>query len=130
MIARYTAAWFLLMVLAILNGAFREGFLKASLGHQFAHVVSTLMLLVLISVLVAILVRIWKLETARQAWMVGFIWLAMTLAFEFGFGHFVQGIAWSELLKEYNIFAGRFWVLIPAWVAVAPALFYRLQRSR
>ena len=107
-----------------------EEFLKTFLGNQAAHQVSTAMLLVLISVLVAILTRIWKLETARQAWTVGFIWLAMTLAFEFGFGHFVEGIAWSELLKEYNIFAGRLWVLIPVWVTIAPALFYRMQRSR
>ncbi len=130
MIGRYAAGWFLLMVLAIMNGAFREAFMTPSLGYERAHQVSTVTLIILIAVLVFILTRFWRLGSTRDAWVVGFLWLAMTLVFEFGFGHFVQGIAWSELLKEYNIFAGRLWVLVPAWVTVAPYVFFRLQRNR
>lgn len=128
MIFKYTAAWFLMMLLAILNGAFREAFLKERYGELRAHQLSTLTLLLLLSVYVWILVRTWTPESPGQAWLIGLVWLAMTLAFEFGFGHFIAGKPWSELLKDYDIIAGRVWVLIPAWIAVAPYLFYRIAR--
>jgi hypothetical protein len=53
----------------------------------------------------------------------------MTLAFEFLFGHFVAGHSWARLLQDYNLLAGRVWVLLLAWVALAPYLFYRWQSS-
>ena len=128
MIFKYTAAWLLMMLLAILNGAFREAFLTERFGELRAHQLSTLTLFLLLSVFVWILVRIWAPESSGQAWRIGFIWLVMTLAFEFGFGHFLAGKPWSELLKDYEVMSGRIWVLIPAWVVVAPYLFYRITR--
>ena len=59
-----------------------------------------------------------------QAWAIGVLWLALTVAFEFGFGHFVAGHSWSRLGQDYNLLAGRLWVLILLWLAVAPSLFY------
>jgi hypothetical protein len=56
------------------------------------------------------------------------LWLVLTLAFEFGFGAFVGGRTWSELVGEYNLLVGRVWVFIPVWVAVAPSIFYHLQK--
>jgi len=75
----------------------------------------------------------WRAErlerlTAEDGWLtvVGLLWLVLTLAFEFGFGRF-GGRSWSSLLQEYNVVAGKVWVLIPAWVAVAPFIFHRLR---
>jgi apolipoprotein N-acyltransferase len=59
---------------------------------------------------------------------VGLAWLALTVAFEFGFGHYAAGHSWSELLADYDPTSGRVWILIPLWVALAPYLFYRLER--
>ncbi len=128
MIFKYTAAWFPMMLLAILNGAFREALLKERYGELRAHQLSTLTLLLLLSAYIWVLVWTWTPESPGQAWRIGFIWLAMTLAFEFGVGHFIAGKPWNELMKDYDIIAGRIWVLIPAWVVVAPYLFYRITR--
>jgi len=68
------------------------------------------------------------LESARQAIVVGALWLVMTLMFEFGFGHWVAGRTWPTLFNEYNLLAGRVWVFIPAWLARAPTIFFRLQK--
>ena len=38
------------------------------------------------------------------------LWLGMTLAFEFLFGHYIAGKSWSLLLADYNLAAGRLWV--------------------
>ena len=48
-------------------------------------------------------------ETDGRLLEVGIAWLAATIVFEFGFGHFVDGKGWGELLHDYNIFAGRLW---------------------
>ena len=62
-----------------------------------------------------------------RALAVGVVWLAMTMCFEFLFGHYVAGHSWSQLLQDYNICAGRVWALLLIWVTVAPYVFYRLQ---
>jgi hypothetical protein len=50
------------------------------------------------------------------------------VAFEFLFFHFVGGHSWSELLANYNIFAGRVWVVVLLWVAAAPYVFFHFRR--
>ncbi|MGA7982466.1 MAG: hypothetical protein WCA32_19870, partial [Chromatiaceae bacterium] len=67
-------------------------------------------------------------SSAGQAWAVGLAWLALTVAFEFGFGHYVAGHPWASLLADYDLTSGKLWALILVWIAVAPYLFYRLQR--
>ncbi len=125
MILRHTLAWFVLMVAAIINGAIREAVYKNRLGDLRAHQLSTLTGIVLFGVIVWALSRIWPLASAKHAWAVGFIWLAMTIAFEFLFGHFVAGHPWPRLLQDYNIFAGRVWLLVLIWVTIAPWVFYK-----
>ncbi|MGH7594820.1 MAG: hypothetical protein ACREOI_00620 [bacterium] len=128
MILRYTFAWIILVAAAIINGLIREAVYKNALGELRAHQLSTLIGIVLFGVIIWGLSRLWPLPSAKQAWTVGFIWLALTLAFEFLFGHFVTGHPWSKLLlHDYNIFEGRVWPLILIWVTIAPYVFYRLR---
>lgn len=61
-----------------------------------------------------------------EALSVGAAWATMTVAFEFGFGHLVAGESWSELLKNYDVTAGKVWVLVPAAMAAGPELARRL----
>lgn len=127
MILRYTFAWIILLVVAIANGALREAVYKSRLGELRAHQVSTLTGMILFGIIIWGLSRLWPLASAKQAWTVGFIWLALTLAFEFLFGHFVTGTPWSKLLQDYNVLEGRLWPLILIWVTVAPYVFYRMR---
>ncbi|MCI0690779.1 hypothetical protein L0337_02105 [candidate division KSB1 bacterium] len=126
MILRYTLSWFILVFAAIINGAIREAVYKNTLGELRAHQVSTLTGLILFGAIIWGLSRLWPLPSAKAAWTVGFIWLALTIAFEFLFGHFVAGHSWSKLLHDYNILAGRVWLLVLIWTTIAPYVFYRL----
>jgi hypothetical protein len=54
--------------------------------------------------------------------------LGFTIAFEFLFGHYIADHPWSKLFQDYNILAGRVWAVVLLWVALAPWLFYRLQK--
>ncbi len=54
----------------------------------------------------------------------------MTIAFEFGFGHFVAGHSWGRLLADYNLLTGHVWVLFLLWVLVVPIVVYTQSQGR
>jgi len=126
MICRYTIAWLALMVIAIVNGALREFSYGKFISELAAHQLSTLTGIAFTGLFVWFLNRVWALESSAQAWTIGAIWLAITILFEFGFGHFVAGHPWSRLLADYNLFAGRVWILFLLWILVLPYAVYRM----
>jgi uncharacterized BrkB/YihY/UPF0761 family membrane protein len=127
MILKYLIAWFPMVIIGILNGVLRKACYETALGELRAHQVSTLSGVILFGLYIWLLSRQWHLESSQQAFLVGVIWLLMTVGFEFLFGHFVAGHSWNRLLHDYNIFEGRLWVLILIWITIAPYCFYRLQ---
>src|SRR5574341_1554072 len=101
MIARACLAWLALLLLAILNGAFRLGRLIPYIGERDGLIASTLSLCVIILGAAWALLPWIRPGTARDAWIVGALWLGLTLAFEFLAGHYVFGESWEELLAAY-----------------------------
>ena len=79
-------------------------------------------------VYIGALMRLWRPVSAGQALTIGLVWLGMTVAFEFLFGHYVAKRSWSDLLHDHNLLAGRVWVVVLVWVTIAPYLFYGLQQ--
>ena len=69
-----------------------------------------------------LLARRRPLPTTRAALEVGVAWLALTIAFEFGFGHYVAHSSWRDLLTDYDLRKGRLWPLVLAWIALGPAV--------
>ena len=59
--------------------------------------------------------------------LIGFVWLTLTVCFEFLFGHYIAGHSWSRLLEDYNLMAGRLWPLLLVWVTVLPSLVYKMK---
>ena len=124
MVLTYTIAWLPLVLIAILNGALRELGYKRFMKELHAHQISTLIGMVLVAIYVWIMGLIWPIESLTQAFQIGGIWLLLTILFEFGFGHFIMGHPWEKLFFDYNIFAGRVWLLFIVWTAVSPAVFF------
>jgi apolipoprotein N-acyltransferase len=60
------------------------------------------------------------LTSEQEAVRVGLTWSVLTASFDFGFGHFVAGKSWRELAHDYDVTAGRVWIVILVWMAVAP----------
>ena len=52
--------------------------------------------------------------------MVGTVWVALTVAFEFVAGHYVFGNSWERLIADYNVFRGRIWILVLLMNLFAP----------
>jgi hypothetical protein len=116
--------WVGLLFLAIINGALRDFTYLKTLGEHRAHQLSTILLLLLISVYSYFVFGYWNLGSEKEAILVGVLWLILTLAFEFLFGHFVAKHSWEKLLRDYNIFKGRLWILILIWTAIVPLVYY------
>lgn len=113
MIAKTLLIWLLLSVLAVFNGFLREAVVRQRFGEKAGHLSSTIILAAVI-VVVAGVSKAWiGVQTISEAWFVGAIWLAMTLAFEFLAGHYLFKNPWSKIFADYNTLAARVWILIP-----------------
>ncbi|MCE7986980.1 MAG: hypothetical protein DYG89_37885 [Caldilinea sp. CFX5] len=126
---KYGLAWLPIVLLAIVNGGLHRLY-EPALGELPAHQLSVLILILLLAVYTWLIVRVWTPHSVEQALGGGVLWMVLTVAFEFLFGHYVVGDSWSKLLYDYNLLAGRLWLFVPLWQAIAPALFYRLQTGR
>jgi hypothetical protein len=127
MTAKYLFVWLGMVPIAIFNGVLRQYGYGPHLDELTAHQVSTLTGMVLMGLYIARVMRRWPTATARQAWVVGLLWLGMTVGFEFLFGHYVADYSWQRLLADYDLGAGRLWGLFLAWITLAPYLFHRLR---
>ena len=125
---KYVLAWIPMVFIAIINGAIREGWYGKHLSELQAHQISTVTGVLLFGVYVWALIHIWRPASAGQAMAMGLVWLGMTVAFEFLFGRYVVKRSWRELRRDYNLFAGRVWLVVLVWVTIVPYLFYRLQQ--
>jgi hypothetical protein len=124
---RAIALWLAILALAMLNGTLREKLLVPALGSTAAFVLSGILLSVLVF-LVALLAGPWYGRLSSAQWLgVGALWLAMTLAFEFGFGRLVQHKGWAELLQAYTFEGGNLWPLVLAVVLISPWLAAKLR---
>ncbi|MFY9973129.1 MAG: hypothetical protein WAK53_02640 [Chromatiaceae bacterium] len=124
---RYILAWLPMVAIAIANGVVREAWYGSQLGELRAHQVSTLSAVVLLGLYMGWVIRRWPPRSGARALGVGALWLGLTLAFEFLFGHYVAGHSWDRLVRDYDLLSGRLWPLVLLWVAAAP---YLLSRSR
>lgn len=117
--------WVLLFVFAILNGWFRNKFLL-KFGELTAHQLSTITLCGFIFFVTYFFLKISGV-TKEYLWHIGFMWMILTVFFEFIFGHFVWKHSWKKLLSDYNIVKGRIWVLVLISLLVAPYIVFFLK---
>ena len=124
---KYALSWIGLVALAIINGVIREKWYGQFMNELAAHQLSTVIGIALFGFFIWILTGVWRIESARQAYLIGASWLILTITFEFLFGHYVMNHPWNKLLHDYNIFKGRVWIFVLIWTAIAPYLFYKIR---
>lgn len=128
MIIRALFIWLSFVVLAVLNGALREKVLVPQLGDSTGHVWSTIILCVLILGVTWVALPWLRPASLGDAWLIGALWLTLTLAFEFLAGHYLFHTPWEKLLAAYNVARGEIWILVLLVTFLAPALAFRLSR--
>lgn len=124
MLTSYIMLWFPMVGLAILNGAIREKGYAPYLSERTAHQISCLIGMTLFTIYTYGVERFFPLPSAETALMVGLIWLVLTLLFEFGMICLLMQRPLRDALAEYNLLAGRLWVLVLAAVLLLPWIVY------
>ena len=124
---RYLLAWIPMVVIAVANGVLRVVTYGRRMTELGAHQLSTLIGAAALSVYIGFVVRRWPPASGGEALRLGAMWVALTVAFECLFGRFVVGRTWAQLLHDYDLSAGRVWVLLLIWVGAAPWLFRKMR---
>ena len=118
------SAWLVLLVIMFTNGIVRVGVLQPRLGEEPARRVATLVGIGLVVAFAYAYVRRTPGQTGPERLLVGVVWLALTLAFEFGLG-LAAGRSWGEMLADYDLARGRLWPLVLVATLLAPVAWGR-----
>lgn len=122
---RALIAWVVMATAMSLNGIFRVTVLVPRWGELWAGVASAASGIVLIQLIGRMALHHEAPPSTRQRLGVAALWLLLTVAFEFTLGHYVDAKTWSELIANYNLFAGHLWPIVLATLVVAPFLWGR-----
>ena len=125
--SRWIAAWGGGALIGVANGVLREATFAKVLSGRGAHAASGATAVMAFAGYFSALQRRWPIPTTVEALTIGGAWLALTVAFEFGFGRTVAKRSWEELFDDYNLAKGRTWPLVLAWIALGPAVVRELQ---
>ena len=120
----YLLAWIPMLLIAIGNGALRQLVFARIMPELRAHQLSTLTGAFLIGAFVWLITHVWPPNSGHEAITIGMVWGCLTVAFEFLMGLAVLKQPLTKVLADYNILAGRVWVLFLIWLALAPWLFF------
>jgi len=122
--------WCILAVLAIGNGTLREFGIKQFVGDPWANHISVATAIVIIFFATYIFFRIFKsMFHLKDAVLIGFCWVVLTMAFEFLFGHYVAAKPWKELFQQYNLASGNLWVIALITIGLSPIAALKMIRK-
>ncbi|MFE8072240.1 hypothetical protein QQM79_14380 [Marinobacteraceae bacterium S3BR75-40.1] len=127
MLFKSVLVWAGILVLAIANAAVRELVFSPWLGASVALPLSGLTLALLVWVVAWLSVPLFGAGNERVLMGVGVLWLVMTLGFDLGFGYFVSGRSWQEVLQVFDVSQGNLFTVVLLVTLVAPWLAGRLR---
>jgi hypothetical protein len=64
--------------------------------------------------------------TTQETFIIGTIWLILTICFEFLAGHYAFGNSWEKLIADYNILKGRIWSMVLITIFFSPYVTNKL----
>lgn len=118
-------AWLAMAAGAILNGALREYALAPLLGAAALPLSAVTGSAIFTLITYVLLKWLGRTRTKRELLMLGLMWLALTVAFEFGFGRLAMGKSWGELLAAYDLRTGNLWSAVLVYITFMPLLVSR-----
>lgn len=118
-------SWALLAVIMTMNGIFRELVIRPAIGADAAQGVSVLLGTAIILAGTALLFRPLRAAPLQRVIAVSAAIVALTVAFEFSVGHWVDGKSWSTLASSYAFWRGEPWPFMLAILALTPFMWGR-----
>lgn len=129
MFFRASIIWLVIALAAVANGAAREKYLRPRLGENGGHILSTIILCAVILLFAFLFIGWIGARTRQEAFLLGMVWVTLTLAFEFLAGRYLFGNSWEKLLADYNVFKGRVWLLVVLTTLLAPLWAFGLRHA-
>jgi hypothetical protein len=126
---RYMLIWVPMLAIAVANGALRQTTFAKVMPELRAHQLSTLTGSVFIGAFIWLIIHVWPPSSSRQAVTIGLTWLSLTVVFEFFMGLVLMKRPLAQVLADYNLLAGRVWVIFLVWLAFAPWLFFHFSSA-
>ena len=129
-VVRSLVVWLLLIVAEIVHGVLRAILLVPMVGEFRSNQIGVFTGSAII-VLIAFFTLRWIGATRKRSlFLVGSIWLALTVTFEIGFGRFVMDLSWERLVADYNVFEGGLMPLGLLVLFFSPVIASRLSGGR
>lgn len=125
MVIRHLLLWLPMIILAFANATIRELVFVKYLSEIRAHQLSTVTLIIFCSIYIWFVFPLLNIQKPMQGILIGFVWVLLTVAFEFSLGRLTNK-SWEYLFRDYNIFAGRLWLVFLVCLSLLPYLFYML----
>lgn len=125
---RHFLLWLPMIAIAFANASLRELFFVKHFSDLRAHQLSTITLIILCAVYIWLVLPQLHIQNTGQAILIGFVWVLLTVAFEFSLGR-ITGKSWDYLLRDYNILAGRIWSIFLICLFLLPYLFYFFRKQ-
>jgi len=126
-LAKAVAVWLVLILAETVHGILRGIFLVPRVGEFRSSQIGVLTGSVIILVLTWLFVRWIGASRSSHLLGIGLLWLCLTLAFEFLFGHFVVGASWERLAADYNLLQGGLLPLGMIFLIFAPLIAAKLR---
>jgi len=120
--------WFIIVIVAVINGIFRESILVPYFGEAVALPASGITLAIIIFMIIYLSFKLFSKNKYLSYLYIGIQLVTMTLVFEFVFGHYVIGKSWSELLQVFNILEGDLFILALLVSLLSPLLVAKIKK--
>jgi hypothetical protein len=120
---RTLIVWIVFIPVPIINGVVREQVYRPIVGEIAANQISTVILTIIFLIYVFFFLKsfINKLSFINTLF-IGFIWILLTVIFEFVFGHFIDHVSWQKLIENYNVLKGNWWSIFLVVEFISPSL--------
>lgn len=119
--------WLPMIVIAFGNATLRELLFIKYYNEFRAHQLSTITLIVLCAIYIWLVIPLLNIQNSRQAFLIGIVWVLLTVMFEFTLGR-LSNKSWEYLLRDYNIFDGRIWLVFLISLFLLPYVCYVLRK--
>ncbi len=104
-IGRGFAVWLVIIAAEFLHGAIRVFFLEPLVGDFRARQIAVFTGMLIILAISYLFVRRIRAVNSFQLFLVGLLWLALTIAFEISLGR-AMNLSWERILSDYDIANG------------------------
>lgn len=127
---RAYAAWLVLIFAESVHGTLRELLLTPYVGDLRARQIGVLTGSVIVLGAAYGLIHWIRADTPRSRWLVGLLWVALTLSFELSLGRLVLGYSWSRVLEDYDVTRGGFLSLGMLVLLLSPHIASKAREPR